>query len=91
MKEIIDLDKNTYKGISYDLEKILINFELDEIQGIMFQAIQRKVDKEHLIDEVIKKLSMTFPQDIILCLRLNGFSNKNPKLLQKIIDGYIQS
>ena len=90
LKEIIVLDKKTYKGISYDLDKILINFELDEIQGIMFQAIQRKVDKEHLIDEVIKKLSMTFPQDIILCLRLNGFSNKNPKLLEKIIDGYIQ-
>ena len=75
---------------NYDLEKNLINFDLDEIQGIMFQAIQRKVDKDHMIDEVVKKMSLTFSQDIILWLKLNGFSNKHPDLFKKIIEGYNQ-
>ena len=88
LKEMIKLDKNAYKGISYDLEKIFINFNLEEIQAIMYEALQRKVDKEQMFDKVIEKISLTLPQDIILCLKLNGFSTKNPDLLNKIIKAY---
>ena len=88
LKEMINLDKEAFKGINYDLQKLFINFDLEEIQGIMYQAFQRKVDKEHMIDEVIKKISLTLPQDIILCLKLNGFSAKNPDLFKKILKAY---
>ena len=88
LKEMIVLDKEKFKGINYDLQKLFINFDLEEIQGIMYQALQRKVDKEHMIDEVLKKISLTLPQDIILCLKLNGFSKKYPDLLEKILEAY---
>ena len=88
LKKMIILDKNIFKGINYDLEKILINFNQEEIQAIMYQALQSEVDKEQMFDKVIEKISLTLPQDIILCLKLNGFYRKNPDLLKKILKAY---
>ena len=88
LKEMIELDKETYKGINYSLQKLFFNCELEEIQGIIYQASKKGVKRSELIDEVISKISLTLPQDIILCLKLNGFYKKEPDLINKILTGY---
>ena len=86
---MIDLDKKEYQGINYDLEKLFINLDLEEIQGIIYQASIRGVTKDNMINEVISKISLTLPQDIILCLKLNGYqTKKDHDLFDKIIEGY---
>ena len=88
LKEMISLDKTIYKGINYDLQKLFINFDLEEIQGIIYQASKKGIPKYDLINEVISKISLTLPQDIILCLKLNGFYAKYPELKDKILEEY---
>ena len=53
LKEMISLDKTIYKGINYDLQKLFINFDLEEIQGIIYQASKKGIPKYDLINEVI--------------------------------------
>ena len=88
LSEMISLDKKIYKGINYDLYKLFINFDLEEIQGIMYQASLRGIKVENMIDEVISKISLILPQDIILCLKLNGYQTKFPDIFNKIMEGY---
>ena len=38
LSELVTFDKETLKGINYDLTKIFVNFDLEEIQGIICQA-----------------------------------------------------
>ena len=88
LNEMISLNKNIFKGINFDLQKLFINFDLEEIQGIIYQAYKNGIEKKYMIDEVISKLSLTLPQDIILCLKLNGYQSKYKKIFSKIIEGY---
>ena len=88
LNEMIILEKEKYKGINYDLKRLFINLDLEEIQGIMYKASLNGVKEDKMIDEVIKKVSLTLPQDIILCLKLNGYQTKYPEEFKKIIDGY---
>ena len=88
LKEMISLKKDEYKGINYDLKNLLINFDLEEIQGIIYQADKKGIKRGDLINEVISKISLTLPQDIILCLKLNKFYIKYPILKDKILEEY---
>ena len=84
LNEMIIIDKKIYKAINYDLKNIFINLDLEEIQGIIYNAYINSVENDKIIDEVISKISLTLPQDIILCLKLNGFQAKHPDILEKI-------
>ena len=86
LNELIKYNKNDMKGINYDLQKIFVNFELEEIQGIIFKA--SKNSNKNIIDEVISKIALTLPQDIIICLKFNGFQSKYPEITEKIIKSY---
>ena len=51
--------------VKYDLEKILINFNLEEIQGLIYEAKEKEVEIEKMKEEVISKLALTLPQDVM--------------------------
>ena len=80
------VDKNSiYKGINYDLKKLLINCDLEEIRAIIYDSDKKGIAKEELLDLILSKISLTLPQDIILYLKYN---KKYPDEYKKIIDYY---
>ena len=80
--------KPLHKGINYSLEKLLINCDIEEIQAIIYNASKRGIEKGKLIDEVLSKISLTLPQDILLYLKYNGFNTKYREEYKKIVDFY---
>ena len=88
LKEMIKIDTNMYKGINYKLENLLFNCDLEEIQGLIYTASLKYNNKDQIIKDVIEKISLIIPQDIILCLKLNKFNEKNQDIFKKIIEGY---
>ena len=86
LNDLITFDKNEIEGINYDLKKIFVNFDLEEIQGIMYQA--SKIQNKNIIDEVISKIALTLPQDILICLKFNRFQGKYPEIAKSIINAY---
>ena len=87
--QLITFDKNIYKGINYDLQKIFINFNIEEIERIIYQASKNK-EKNcfDLRDEVINKFALILPQDILLCMKINGFQSNYKEIANIIIDSY---
>jgi len=90
LKELITNDKNVFKGINYDLEKIFINFNKEEIQGIIYEADKNKVIKQNLINEVINKFSLILPQDIMLYMKVNGFMSRYPDISKQLNESYLK-
>ena len=103
LSELISYDKKKFKGINYNLEKIFINFDLEEIQGIIYEVDKRnkretegsiyESSKENsknnnLLFEVISKISLILPKDILICLKLNSFKEKYKEIANKIIEAY---
>ena len=77
-----------YNGINYDLEKMLINCDIEEIRGEIYIANKKGIEKGKLIDEVLSKISLTLPQDILLYLKFNGFIQKHSEEYKKINQYY---
>ena len=75
---------NLYKGINYDL----INCDIEEIRGMVYNANKKGINKEKIIDEILSKISLTLPQDIFLFLKYNGFIQKHRVEYNKINDYY---
>ena len=88
LNEMIKCNKNIYKGINYDLKKIFINSDLEEIQGIIYQSYKKGIKIEDMMSEVISKISPILPQDILLCLKLNGFQSKYADITNQIFEEY---
>ena len=82
-KDLIQICKN-YKIINYDIEKLLINCELEEIQGLIFQASKKGITAKNMINEVMSKISLTLPQDIIFLL----INNNNFEYRDLILEYY---
>ena len=82
--------KQLYKGVNYNLEKLLINGDEEEIKGIIYTANKKGIEKEKLIDEILSKISLTLSQDILISLQINGFKNKNKNEYKKILEYYNQ-
>jgi len=76
LTDLINYDKKIYKGINYDLKNIFINFDLEEIRGIIFQLNKEQQGDEDIFEKIISKIALTLPQDILVCLKFNGFKNK---------------
>ena len=77
-----------YKGINYDLEKLLINCDIEEIRGMIFDANKKGIEKGKLIDEILSKISLTLPLEILLYLKYNGFIQKYREEYKKINEYY---
>ena len=87
LKDLVKKDKK-YKGINYDLEKLLINCDLEEIRAMVYECNKKGISKEKIMDEILSKIALILPQDIILYLKYNGFSQKHSNEYKKIIENY---
>ena len=87
LKDIVKT-KTIHKGINYSLEKLLINCDIEEIRGIIYDCNKRGITKEKMFDEILSKISLTLPQDILLYLKFNGFNQKYKKEYKKILEYY---
>ena len=74
-----------YKIIKYDVHKLLINFEKEEIQGLIYEANQKGIQDDQLKNEIFSKFALTLPQDIIFFLKNIQFEFKD-----LIIENYIK-
>ena len=88
LNELIQYDKNTFKGINYDIKKIFISSSLEDIQEIVYNAYKRNIKHQDVIYEVIKKISLILPQDIIALQSCNGFKFKYLDYSNLIIKEY---
>ena len=77
-----------FKSINYDLSKLFINFNIDEIQGLMYKAIKKGKKVEEITDYILGKFALTLPQDIIVNMEYNDFKNKNLYYYEKILELY---
>ena len=82
IKELVDYD------IYYDLSKIVFNCNLEEIQGLVYLFMQRKIPDKEIKEEILKKFIATFPQDIIAILKFSEFNNRNGSICKFILDTY---
>ena len=80
----------------YDLNKLLINCDKEEIQGIIyskyreFQNLGKNLQIQDLQDFVLEKISLTLPQDIILFMKYSGFEQTYNNISDRIINFYRQ-
>ena len=92
IKSTIDLlvkcNSNTFKAINYDLEKLLVNCSIEEIQALVYQANEEKKKKEEMSDYILEKIALTFPQDVIVNMKINGLKTKKKKIYEKIMAYY---
>ena len=93
--EIVGNDnKNINYKFSYDIEKLLVNCDEEEIQGIIYSKYKEYENKEeeiimeNLQDYVLEKIALTLPQDIILYMHFSGFKQKYNNALKKILEFY---
>ena len=60
INNIISFAENN-KIINYNYKKLLINCELEEIQGIIYNSQIKRKDSNDLLEEIFKKISPIFP------------------------------
>ena len=86
--EMISCDETFFKGINYNLKKMLVSLDLEEILGIIYEANKKGINFQDLDEEVFKKISLILPQDILLIQKFNGFQSNNSNLSDKIFEEY---
>ena len=64
------------KKLDYDISKLLININKEEIQGIIYYLSKQEKRIEDIEDFILKKISMILPQDIILLMNYSENINK---------------
>ena len=86
-------DNETFK-LNYDIKKLLVNCDKEEIQGIIYSKYKEyeikgeDVIMQDLYDYVLEKISLTLPQDILLFMHFSGFRQKYDDILKKVITFY---
>ena len=88
LQALAKINYKTYKGINYDFSKLLINCNLEEIQGIFYELNQRNVPKDKIIDEVLKRIALVLPEDILYSFKHTQFKQKYSKYAKKINEYY---
>ena len=85
---LVKCNDKIFKAINYDLGKLLINSNLEEIQALVYQANKKGVKKEDILNYVLEKIVLTFPQDILVNMQINGLKQKNANIYKKVIEFY---
>ena len=78
-------------SLPYDLDKLIVNCDKEEIRGIIFSILtesKEKVKPQELQNYVFDKISLTLPQDIIILMKYSGFQQKYNKISDGILDDY---
>ena len=90
----IDLPEEDKFEMSYDIKKLLVNCDKEEIQGIVYSKYQeyqnsgKKLNIQDIQDFVLEKIALTLPQDIILLMKYSGFEQKYNNISEEIINFY---
>ena len=87
LNELVKYKENVYKGINYDLSKLLINCNIDEIQALLYKAVKEQKKDDEITDYILDKIALTLPQDIIINMNSNS-TQKNKKYFEKILESY---
>ena len=85
------ITKSDEKKTVINLEKQLICCGLEEIQGLIYQLNKKGKQNNELLDEVFKKISKLFSQDILAYAYKKNYHQKYPDVYQKIESYYIKS
>ena len=85
---LVKCNDKIFKAINYDLGKLLINSNLEEIQALVYQANKKGVKKEDILNYVLEKIVLTFPQDILVNMQINGLKQKKANIYKKVIEFY---
>ena len=88
LDKIINCDETKYKVIPYDLGILLMNNNLKEIQGLIYEANKKGLIKEEISEFVLSKFALTSPQDILINMNINGLLENKDKSFKKIIELY---
>ena len=52
-------NNNTFKAINYDLQKLMINCDKEEIQALVYDSHKKGIKKEDINDFVLEKIALT--------------------------------
>ena len=91
VKYLQNLISPSDKRRAIDLEKQLLLCEKEEIQGLIYQLNKIGKNNIELVDEVLKKISNLFSQDIISFATKSNYIQKYPEILEKIKMYYNQN
>ena len=87
LDEIVKCDEKKFKTIPYEFGKLLVNNSLEEVQGLLYEASKKGLNKEEMNEFVLSKFALTLPQDILINMKINDLKNKD-KSFEKIIELY---
>ena len=90
LQSLVKINYKTYKGVNYDFSKLLINCNLEEIQGIIYEANKKNIPKDNIIDDVLRRVALVLPQDILYSFKYTQFKQKYSKYATKIKEFYDQ-
>ena len=85
---------NNCKKLKFNLEKLLINCEQHDIEGLIFRIKNSYKDNKNndyelfIIKEIFKKIALTFCQDIIVSILSSNLENKYNQIKEIILDIY---
>ena len=80
--------QKTFLGFNYDLKKIFINLDKDEINAYIYKIIKSSDNIDGILVQIIEKLSLLLPHDIIILKKYSGFDSKYPRIAEQIMEGY---
>ena len=96
IKGIVDKlisNSQDYKNINYDISKILINCDLEQIQALVYKVYndkdneQLKDNEKEIINQILSKIALTLPQDIIIPLKYNNNIEYKDIIIEKYLIG----
>ena len=80
------IDSNKSKTSTIDISKHLINFNLEEIRGIVYD--NKRKSNEEIKKIILKKLAWTFSQDIMININYSSFHKKSKEEFEQIVEFY---
>ena len=87
-KDLQETKLSNGKKLNYDISKLFINYNKEEIQGIIYYLSKKDERIEDIEDFIFKKISMVLPQDIILLMNYSENVNKFKEEHNRIINFY---
>ena len=84
--DLIKCETNDGKNIKVNLKNQLICCEQEIIENLVYDIIKNdnNISDNKIISEIFKLISPTFSQDIISCMSINGFNERQKELAKEI-------
>ena len=88
LDKIVKCNDTKFKAIPYDLGKLLVNNSIEEIQGLIYEANKKGLNKEKMNEYILSKFALTLPQDLIINMKINGLLKNKDKSFKKMLELY---